>query len=110
MSQRHHRSAPRALADSALSLLVACIAIAMFLPPWASATAGAPLRSAIAIAVIALAVPLHWVFLGIAARRLGASVAGWVAMAVALFPVGGVAALLLLAWPPAHAEGQPSAG
>jgi hypothetical protein len=30
-------------------------------------------------------------------------------MAVALFPVGGVAALLLLAWPPAHPEGQPSA-
>ena len=61
---------------------------------------------------IALAMPLHWVFLGIAARRLGRSVAGWVGLSVLLFPVGSAAALILLAWgltepgPDAHAAAR----
>lgn len=99
------KSAKRALADSALALLAACGAIAMFLPPMVvSTTASVPRTVALGLA-IAVAMPLHWVFLGMAARRMGRSVLGAVAAAVLLFPVGGAAALMLLAWL-AHEEPQ----
>jgi len=90
------RTCHRALADSALAWLVGCVGVAMFLPPLAAATAASLPRSLLAGLVIALALPLHWVLLGIGARRMGASVPGWVALSVALFPVGGAAALMLL--------------
>ena len=53
-----------------------------------------------------LALPLHWVFLGLAVHRLGRSLRGWLALAVLLFPVGGAAALILLGW--MQAEPSPS--
>lgn len=93
----HARTAHRALADSALAWLVGCVGVAMFLPPLAADTAASLPRSLLAGLVVALALPLHWVLLGIGARRMGASVPGWVALSVALFPVGGAAALILLA-------------
>lgn len=91
------KTAQRALADSALALLAACAAGAMFLPPLAAATLASVPRSVAAGLILLLAVPLHWLFLGIAARRIGRPVAAWVGMAVLLFPVGGAAALILLA-------------
>jgi len=99
------KSAKRALADSALALLAACAAIAMFLPPMVYATTASIPRTVALGLAISVAMPLHWIFLGMAARRLGRSVAGCVAAAVLLFPVGGAAALMLLAWL-AHEEPQ----
>jgi hypothetical protein len=105
----HHKSSQRALFDSTLALLAAIAAIAMFLPPMLQATTASLPRTLVTGLVIALSIPLHWVFLGIAARRLGRSVAGWVGLSVLLFPVGSAAALILLAWglteraPDAHA-------
>jgi hypothetical protein len=92
------KSARRALADSALALVAACAAIAMFLPPMVTTTVASVPRTVALGLVIALAMPLHWVLLGIAAKRMDRPVAGWVAGAVLLFPVGGAAALILLAW------------
>lgn len=91
------KTAQHALVDGALALLAACTAIAMFLPPMMDGTLASLPRSLAAGLTIALTVPLHWVFVGIAARRLGRPIAGWVGMAVLLFPVGGAAALILLA-------------
>ena len=82
------RTAHRALADSALAWLVGCVGVAMFLPPLAAATAASLPRSVLAGLVVALALPLHWVLLGIGARRMGASVSGWVALS-------GIGALLV---------------
>ena len=104
-----HDTAHRALADSTLALLVACFAVALFLPPWAQATTESLLRTVGTGLVIALALPLHWVFLGIAARRMHRSVAGWVGLSVLLVPVGSAAALILLAWLLAEPEAQPAA-
>jgi hypothetical protein len=88
----------RALAASTVSLVVAVACLAMFLPPMVDrTTAAVPMTVLVALAMTA-AMILHWVFLGIAAHRMGRSVAGWVALAVLLFPIGGVAALMLLAW------------
>lgn len=103
------KTAQRALADSALALLAACAAVAMFLPPLAAATLASVPRSVVAGLTIALAMPLHWLFLGVAARRFGRSVAAWVGMAVLLFPVGGAAALILLAGLLHHTEPQGAA-
>ena len=102
-------TAQRALTDSTLALLAACVAVAMFLPPWVQATTGSLLRTLVAGLVIALALPLHWVFLGIAARRMHRSVAGWVGLSLLLMPVGSAAALILLAWLLAEPEAQPVA-
>jgi hypothetical protein len=91
-------SGQRALAASTAALVVCVACIVTFLPPLAERTlASLPLTALIGL-VIAVALPLHWVFLGVAARRLGRSVPGWVALAVVLFPVGGAAALILLSW------------
>ena len=93
-----HKSAQRALFDSTLALLAAIAVIAMFLPPMVQATTASLPRTLATALAIALAMLLHWVFLGLAARRLGRSVAGWVGLSVLLFPVGSAAALILLAW------------
>ena len=97
MTVPHVRSAQRALVDSALALLAACLAIAMFLPPLAAATAASAWREAAAVGVVVLALPLHWFSLAAAARRLGVAPAGWLGLAVLLCPLGGAAALILLA-------------
>lgn len=104
-------SARRALGDSALALVVACAAIAMFLPPLAAATAASLLRAITAALVAALALALHWIFLGAGARRMGQPVVPWIALAVLLFPVGAAAALILLGqYAHEHAlRAQPSA-
>jgi predicted ABC-type exoprotein transport system permease subunit len=92
------KSARRALADSTLALIAACAAIAMFLPPMLTATVASVPRTVAVALVVALALPLHWILLGIAANRMGRSVGTWVGGAVLLFPVGGAAALILLSW------------
>jgi hypothetical protein len=91
-------SAQRALGASGASLLVAVGCLVLFLPPMLErTTASVPLVVFVAMA-LAAALLLHWVFLGIAARRMGRTVAGWVGLAVLLFPIGGVAALMLLSF------------
>jgi predicted ABC-type exoprotein transport system permease subunit len=92
------KSARRALADSTLALIAACAAIAMFLPPMLTATVASVPRTVAVALVIALALPLHWILLGMAARRMDRSIAAWVSGAVLLFPIGGAAALILLSW------------
>ena len=100
------RTAQRALIDATLALVAALAGIAMFLPPLLQATTGSLLRTVGAGLLIALAMLLHWVFLGLAAQRLHRSVAGWVGLSVLLFPVGGAAALILLAWLLVDEQGQ----
>ena len=51
---------------------------------------------------------LHWFFVGLAARRLGRSVAGWVVLAVLGFPITSIVALVLYYW--LEAEHRPVAG
>jgi hypothetical protein len=41
---------------------------------------------------------LHWIFVGLAAQRLGRSVAGWVALTVLLFPIASIVAGILYYW------------
>lgn len=91
-------SARRAIADSALALVAACAAIAMFLPPMVVHTVGSVPRVVALGLGLALAVLMHWALLLIALRRMGRPAVGWMAMSVLLFPVGSAAALMLLGW------------
>jgi drug/metabolite transporter (DMT)-like permease len=90
--------AQRALNASTVSLVAAVACLLLFLPPFFERYLTTPAALAANGLTLAAALLLHWVFLGIGARRLGRSVAGWVALAVVLFPVGGAAALILLTW------------
>lgn len=90
--------AQRALATSTLALLVAIGCIVLFLPPLVGHTVASVPRTVVVGLLLAGAIGLHWVYLGIAASRLARSVAGWVALAVLLFPIGGAMALILLGW------------
>lgn len=51
---------------------------------------------------------LHWFFVGLAARRLGRSVTGWVVLAVLGFPITSIVALVLYYW--LEAEPRPVTG
>lgn len=102
-------SAQRALGASTLALVVAVASCAAFLPPMVSATVSSVPRLALLGAAIVVGMFLHWAFLGIAARRLARSVAGWVALSVLLFPVGGIAALILLGFFGDEAAQRPGA-
>ena len=90
--------AQRALSAATAALIVAMACIAMFLPPLVTHTVGSVLRVVLVGLTLALAVLLHWVFVGIAARHLGRSVTGWVALSCLLFPIGSAASLMLLGW------------
>jgi len=90
--------AQRALTASTASLAVAGACLVLFIPPLLERTLDSVLRVVLVATTMAVAQLLHWVFLGMGARRLGRRVAGWVALSVLLFPVGSVAALILLAW------------
>ena len=101
-------AAHRALFDSMLALLAALLGLAMFLPPLVHATLASLPRSIGAGLLIGVALPLHWVLLGSAARRMHRTVGGWVGLSVLLFPVGSAAALMVLAGLLAEGEADPS--
>lgn len=90
--------AQRALTASTLALVVAVASLLLFLPPFSERYLGAVAHVVGNALVLSTALLLHWAFLGIGARRMRRSAPAWVALAVMLFPVGGAAALILLAW------------
>lgn len=94
----HAAPVQRALAASTVALVVALACLALFLPPMVDrTTASIPLVVFVSLS-LAAAMLLHWIFLGIATQRMARSVPGWVGLSVLLFPIGSVAALMLLAW------------
>lgn len=92
------RHPPCPLTAAALALLVCLAAGAALLPPLVEVAVRSTLESVALAATLVLAMLAHWVCLGVAARRLGRSVSGWVALSVLLFPIGSAAALVLLSW------------
>jgi hypothetical protein len=97
-------AAPGASADwwllqAAMVMLLGALAcVALFLPPLLEATIASPLRAAATGAALGVTLLLHWIFLGMAARRLRRSVPGWVGLSVLVFPIGSALALVLLGW------------
>ncbi len=98
----------RALTASTVSLVAALACVALFLPPLVSDTVASPLRAAATGAALGCSLLLHWIFLGVAVRRMQRSLAGWLGLAVLLFPIGSAAALILLSWFSDEAAGAPA--
>lgn len=88
----------RALQAATVSLIAAVGCVALFLPPLLAATVATPLRAAATGAALGVTLLLHWIFLGVAVRRLQRSLPAWVGLSVLLFPIGSVLALVLLGW------------
>jgi drug/metabolite transporter (DMT)-like permease len=91
-------TATRAIRSAALSLAGFGGCVLMFIPPFSDATDDSVALAVVLGVAMAVCAILHLVFVGIAAKRLGRSVAGWVAAAVLLFPVGSIVALVLFEW------------
>jgi hypothetical protein len=83
---------------AAASLVAALACVALFLPPLLDDTIATPLRAAATGAALGVTLLLHWIFLGMAARRLQRSVPAWVGLSVLVFPMGSVLSLVLLGW------------
>jgi hypothetical protein len=106
----HETPAQRALTTSTAALVIAMACLAMFVPPLVQHTVNSVLRTVLVALTLASSLLVHWVFLAVAARRLGRSVGGWVALSLLLLPVGSVAALMLLNGLRDEAEAPATAG
>ena len=83
---------------ASVSLLAFGGCVAAFLPPLNQQTLESlPLTVALGIA-LAVSLILHFVFVGIAAQRLGRSVLGWVILALLFFPIASIVGLILFEW------------
>lgn len=109
MTEPSAQRAQKAIGASTLALVVACAGIFAFLPPMVEATVASVPRTVLLGTAIAAGMLLHWVFVGIAAHRLERSVPGWLALSVLLFPIGGIAALILLGFFGDEAARRPAA-
>ena len=89
-------SSQRTLTASTIALVVSGACAVPLLPPLLEQTLVSLPRTALLGSALAAALLLHWTFLAITAQRMGRSVAGWLALSVLLFPIGSVAALVLL--------------
>lgn len=90
--------ARRALTAAAGSLVAAGGALACLLPPLNERLFEfVSLTVAVSLA-LAVAILLHLIFVGIAARRLGRRAWPWVLGALLLFPVASIIGLILVDW------------
>ena len=80
------------------SLLAFGGCVAALLPPLNHQTLESlPLTVALGIA-LAVSLILHFVFVGIAAQRLGRSALWWVILSLVLFPIASIVGLILFEW------------
>jgi len=90
--------AERSIAAAAVTLLVFGAAVAAFLPPFFDRISDSvPLMVLLGLTVAASMV-LHFIFIGIAASRLGRSAVLWVLLSVLFFPIASIVGLILFEW------------
>lgn len=87
-----------AISAAAISLFVFVACVACFMPPLNKYALQSTSLVALLGITIAVSMLLHFVFIGIAAQRLGRSVAMWVVLSVLLFPIGSIVGLILFEW------------
>jgi Na+/melibiose symporter-like transporter len=90
--------AQRSIAAAAVTLLVFGGSVAAFLPPFVNRITESVLLIILLGLVIAGSLILHFVFVGIAASRLGRSALLWVVLALLFFPIASIVGLILFEW------------
>lgn len=96
--------AQTAIAAAALSLIAFGAGVAAFMPPLNRYTLDSPLLATLAGIGIAVALLLHLIFVGIAARRVQRRPALWVLLALLTFPIGSIVGLVLFEFFGAEAQ------
>lgn len=84
-----------AIAGAAVSLIAFGAGVAAFMPPWNAHTLASPLMATLAGIAIAVALLLHLIFVGIAARRVQRNPTMWVVLALLTLPIGSIVGLVL---------------
>jgi uncharacterized membrane protein len=87
-----------AISAAAITLIIAGGSIAFFLPPLYSHIVHSLWRIILIAIICCICILLHFVFVGIAANRLGRNIALWVLLSICLFPVGSIIGLILFEW------------
>ena len=90
--------AERSIAAAAVTLLVFGAAVAAFLPPFFDRIADSVPMMVLLGLTIAASMVLHFIFIGIAASRLGRSAVLWVVLSVLFFPIASIVGLILFEW------------
>ena len=90
--------AERPIAAAAVSLVAWFAFIASFLPPLSHYTTNSVGMQILCGLGIAVSLFVHWIFIGIAAKRLGRSVVGWVTISVIALPIASIVGLILFEW------------
>jgi ABC-type thiamin/hydroxymethylpyrimidine transport system permease subunit len=90
--------AQQPIAAAAVTLVTWALCIAAFLPPLSQYTLQSVPLMVLAGMGIAVSLILHLVFIGMAAKRLDRSVAGWVVVALCGLPIASIVGLILFEW------------
>jgi len=90
--------AERSIAAAAVTLLVFGAAVAAFLPPFFNHISDSVSFMVLLGLTIAASMVLHFIFIGIAASRLGRSAVLWVLLSVLFFPIASIVGLILFEW------------
>ena len=93
-NQRAHTT----ISAAAATLFVFLGATALFLPPLNHYISGSMMLMALAGMAIGVSIILHFIFVGIAAWRLGRNTALWVTLSVLFFPIASIIGLILFEW------------
>ncbi|RZT11386.1 hypothetical protein SAMN05216319_0133 [Duganella sp. CF402] len=95
----HIERAQQPIAAAAVTLVLLIVSIASFLPPLFEKYTSQSVLFIIAAGIsTCVCLVLHFVFIGIAAKRLGRAPLLWVLLALFTFPIGSIIGLILFEW------------
>lgn len=92
------RRSQNAISAAAISLFVFIASVACFLPPLYNYVSHSILLMIALGMAIGISVILHFIFVGVAAGRLGKNIVLWVTLSIVFFPIGSIAGLILFEW------------
>lgn len=90
-----NREATNAVTSSTIALLAFAGSVLQFIPPWQETTIASVVRCIFFGVVIGVSFVMHFVFLAIAARRVGRRPVIWVLLGIVFFPIASIVGLIL---------------
>lgn len=92
------KDANQSIAAATVSLLVCAACIISFIPPFTAWTTQSATLAMLVGMTLAVSLILHFVFVGISARRMGRSPWLWVGLSLCTFPITSIVGLVLIEW------------
>lgn len=104
------QDAKASISAASLALLVMIFCIGAFVPPFSGRTLDSVVLMVAFGIGIAVCLVVHLWYVGVAARQLGRSAAGWVALALFTLPIGSIVAWIVFERAAAQGREQSAAG